>query len=125
MVQAPSRKVEGRYEPHPIHKWKADIVRVAKSVSRGRPPVVVPLALHIVAVFPRPAKLLTKRWAVMALPHAIKPDADNVAKAVQDCLNGVIWRDDCVISELTCRKRYAVIGEESGIHVVVYNISLN
>ena len=40
------------------------------------------------------------------LRPATKPDVDNLAKLVLDSLNGVIWRDDAQIVELTVSKHY-------------------
>lgn len=36
-----------------------------------------------------------------------KPDADNVVKAIFDGCNGVLWRDDVLVTDLRVRKRYA------------------
>ena len=36
-----------------------------------------------------------------------KPDLDNLIKFVQDCGNGVLWRDDCRIATLTAAKYYS------------------
>ena len=38
---------------------------------------------------------------------AVKPDADNLAKAALDACNGIIWRDDALICSLLVKKRYA------------------
>ena len=38
-----------------------------------------------------------------------KPDADNVAKVVCDSLNGIAYRDDSQVAELTVRKFYGEI----------------
>lgn len=43
-----------------------------------------------------------------------KPDADNIAKAVLDALNGIAYKDDSAIVECVVKKRY---GEVS--HVIV------
>ena len=37
----------------------------------------------------------------------LRPDADNVAKAVLDGCNGVVWRDDCQVVMLQAHKRYS------------------
>ena len=38
---------------------------------------------------------------------AVKPDADNLAKAALDACNGIIWCDDALICSLLVKKRYA------------------
>lgn len=40
------------------------------------------------------------------IPAVKKPDADNVAKAVLDALNGAAWVDDKQVIMLTVKKRY-------------------
>ena len=36
-----------------------------------------------------------------------KPDADNIAKAVCDALNGIACKDDSQVVDLTVRKHYS------------------
>lgn len=38
----------------------------------------------------------------------VKPDLDNVAKAILDAMNGFAWKDDNQITDLTIRKRYTL-----------------
>jgi Holliday junction resolvase RusA-like endonuclease len=38
-----------------------------------------------------------------------KPDLDNAAKAILDACNGVVYRDDAQVVQLTCRKTYGSI----------------
>lgn len=35
-----------------------------------------------------------------------KPDLDNTAKSILDALNGILWKDDAVITDLHLKKRY-------------------
>lgn len=51
-----------------------------------------------------------------ALQPTTKPDLTNLAKAIEDGLNGVAYRDDSQIVELTLRKVYA---ETPATHVVL------
>lgn len=37
-----------------------------------------------------------------------KPDIDNVEKAIFDACNGILWRDDVQVVEVTKRKRYSL-----------------
>ena len=62
-------------------------------------PLEGPLVVNIVAIFKRPK-------TVDRAQHTVKPDATNVAKAVEDALNGVLWKDDSQIVCLTIRKLY-------------------
>ena len=53
--------------------------------------------------------------------HTSKPDADNVAKAVLDACNGVVFRDDSQIVILIATKAFS---EEPGVRVVIRECSL-
>lgn len=50
-----------------------------------------------------------------------KPDIDNVEKAIFDGLNGVVWRDDVQVVDVTKRKRYA---DTPGVVVTVIPIGV-
>ena len=47
-----------------------------------------------------------------------KPDIDNYGKSILDALNGIAWRDDSYIIELSQRKEYA---NKDGAVVYVYD----
>src|ERR1700722_9364960 len=41
-------------------------------------------------------------------PVIIRPDLSNCLKLIEDCAsNGVIYKDDCIIASIHCRKLYA------------------
>lgn len=67
----------------------------------------VRVVLHLVCAIP--ASWSTKKRQ-SAIGHQIrpttKPDIDNTAKALFDAMNGVVWRDDVQVVELTARKMY-------------------
>lgn len=67
--------------------------------------------VEIIADFTVP-KRSSKRKAADLLhrPHMQKPDADNVAKAVLDGLNGIAYHDDKAVSDLIVSKRYGLVG---------------
>ena len=58
---------------------------------------------------------LPKRWPKRLQQQAldgevfpnVKPDLDNVVKAVLDAMNGVVYRDDAQVVNLVATKRYA------------------
>jgi Holliday junction resolvase RusA-like endonuclease len=88
-----------------------------------------PLGCEIVAVFARTAELLRKvkgghKYPTWRLPHAVKPDADNIAKSVLDAVEkaGIIL-DDKQIALLTVGKHYAMIHEEPRVEVRIWSLA--
>ena len=88
-----------------------------------------PLGCEIVAVFPRTAELLRKvkgghKYPTWRLHHAVKPDADNIAKSVLDAIEkaGIIG-DDKQIALLTVGKHYAMIHEEPRVEVRIWSLA--
>ena len=55
--------------------------------------------------------------------HTKKPDADNLAKAVLDSLNGLIWVDDAQVCELSVSKWIAAGDERAGVTVRIYELA--
>lgn len=70
-----------------------------------------PLRMTITAYMPIP-KSTSKRQMDMMLVDAIlptkKPDNDNIAKSICDALNGIAYKDDRQIVDLSVKKRYAI-----------------
>ncbi|MGI9489773.1 MAG: RusA family crossover junction endodeoxyribonuclease [Geminicoccaceae bacterium] len=67
------------------------------------------LNVDLEAVVPIPSSWSGKRQRAAAAGeiHATKrPDLDNIIKAAKDALNGIVWRDDSLIVNLTARKLY-------------------
>ena len=69
-----------------------------------------PCVLRIDAYFEVP-KSKSKRFREAALLDqerpTKKPDADNIVKAIQDALNGLVYKDDAYIVHLACQKFYS------------------
>jgi len=87
---------------------------IAEAFTRAAPdlekPYNGPVALGIVFTFKRPQSRLNE------VVHTIKPDVDNLAKAVMDALNSVAWHDDSQVIRLSVSKRWApiIFGGSSG-----------
>ena len=68
-----------------------------------------PVRMRIDAYYSIPQSASRKKHTAM-LTHEVlptkKPDADNVAKIICDSLNGVAYRDDTQVVDLTVRKFY-------------------
>ena len=76
-----------------------------------------PLFASITAIFPIPSSLSKKRRALFnGKRYCKKPDADNVAKAILDSLNGVAYRDDSAVSSLLVYKSY---GDDARVTVSI------
>lgn len=75
------------------------------------------LAITIVLYYPRP-KSMAKYKRRMAqkgvLRPTVKPDVDNVIKAILDALNGVAFEDDRQIVQVECEKWYDITEENEG-----------
>lgn len=86
------------------------LVRLAAAAAMGPGrPMDGPLALEIEAVHAVPPSWSNKRrLAALAgeLHPVVKPDFDNVAKAIGDAGNGVVWVDDRQIVRCLSIKRY-------------------
>jgi Holliday junction resolvase RusA-like endonuclease len=51
-----------------------------------------------------------------------KPDADNIAKVILDALNGIAYRDDTQVVDLTVSMRY---GTYSAVFVEIQEVDNN
>ena len=84
-------------------------------------PLEGPVRLTVEAVFALPASWSKKkRAAMLGRPHTSKPDASNVAKAIEDALNRIAYADDAQIAEAVTRKRW---GEAAETRVTVETLT--
>jgi len=70
----------------------------------------VPLKATIKCFYPMPKSMPKyKRDMILngELYPIVKPDLDNVAKAILDALNGILYKDDNQVVELFVTKRYS------------------
>lgn len=98
------------YTPAKTRSYEGVITTLAMEAMRGSAPSDQPLALELDMCFEIPRSW--PLWKAQAARQGkvvptTKPDADNVAKAVKDACNGVVWRDDCQVVTVMIRKRYS------------------
>lgn len=108
------------YDPAKSRKFKEDVARIAKQErpSGFEPFKGKPLGLNLEFIMPR-LKNHPKR---KIKPHIVKPDITNLAKGIEDALNGICYHDDSTIIEEHLYKRYALPGEEPGIRLELWRI---
>ena len=102
---------------HPIHVFKAVVQLAAHQAFQG-PPHDGPVILALQFLMPRP-KSHGKRRRQGREPHTGKPDCDNLAKAVMDSLNEILWVDDSQIFCVSVTKLYAEDARGPGVDVEV------
>lgn len=87
--------------------WCA-VQQVGQRCLQGPLVVSVTLEMDVPASWPA-----SKRFAALAgkIRPTGKPDLDNCVKCILDALNGVLWRDDAQVVELSVSKRYGYIAQ--------------
>jgi Holliday junction resolvase RusA-like endonuclease len=107
--------------------WRGDVKRFAIDAYKG-PLIEGPLRVRMVFTMARPkghfrsgkhAHLLRDGARI---EHASKPDVLKMARAVEDALTGIIWRDDAQIYDEHLTKLY---GETPGVMVAVESLPIN
>lgn len=119
----PRPRVRGRgrgvYDPGTANEWKK-LVRLAGRSCRPKVALEGPVAVAIKFLLPRPKRLYRKADSHGELPCNVKPDIDNLAKAVLDALtDDGWWWDDAQIDELHCQKWYHAKAGRPGAVVTV------
>lgn len=82
--------------PHPIAAFKAT-VRLAVEQIYHRRPLCGPVRVDCLFVFPRQSARVWKTKPMPRYRHVVKPDRDNLDKAVLDSLRGMLFVDDCQV----------------------------
>lgn len=80
-------------------KTKADEKAVRDAYHGIKHEGAVSVEIHVYGKLPK-----SRPKRIESEPNTVKPDADNIAKAVLDGLNGVAFEDDSQVTELTVIK---------------------
>lgn len=118
------RPVIGHYTPEKTRTWEGIARTLAMNAMRSRLPMHDPVAIQLRITLPVPAGWPQwKRTLALegGIAPTVKPDADNVEKAVKDALNGVVWHDDCQVVHCTKLKRY---GAAPGVHIIIVPLGI-
>ena len=105
--------------PEKTRRWEDDARIMARQAVGANPPIAGPVAVEIRATFSIPAGWPEwKRLEALGgwIAHTTKPDADNLAKAAMDALNGIVFVDDSQATSVHVVKNY---GEKPGVVIHV------
>lgn len=98
------------YTPEKTRHWERTVKTIAAKAMRGRSQMTGAPALSVAFFLPIPLSWPAwKRKAAAdgAIAATGKPDASNLAKAVEDAMNGTVWADDAQIVQMMVWKAYA------------------
>jgi Holliday junction resolvase RusA-like endonuclease len=95
----------GVYTPRKTAAFETALAWNAKLAMRGRPLLLGPLRIDVMAVF--------------AHEPTHKPDADNILKACMDAMQGVVFRDDAHVVDARVVK---VQGSRPGLRIEVLRV---
>lgn len=113
------------YDPKKVKQFKIAVGNMAKEQMKQNEWERLedrPLMLDV--TFYRPiqqsiSKAEHDRRARHEVLPIVKPDNSNYLKSLEDALNGIVWKDDALITDIRARKRYA---EQPRIEIEVEEI---
>lgn len=107
------------YTPAKTAAYERNVAAFAKHAMKRLPPSARPLFFAATVVIKPPGSwsLVKQAAAIEAkIAPSVKPDLDNILKALYDGMNGVVWTDDAQIVTTFARKMY---GRVPGVYVRV------
>ena len=99
--------------------WEEKVKSAAKQGMGDTPPLETPVSVYGYFGLSVPSSHSKKRTTACLEGREApskKPDLDNMAKAVLDAMNGVVFKDDSQIINLHLKKVYSI---EVGVNVLV------
>jgi Holliday junction resolvase RusA-like endonuclease len=101
------------YTPSKTVNYEADVARSASDAMGAADPFQGPVRIGLLISFPLPKSKRATRNRPAAYWHTSKPDASNILKAIEDAMNGIVYRDDSQIAEIAITKIYDQAGRAS------------
>lgn len=111
-TKTPSGKSNG------VAEFKALVKLCASQAYRGSP-LQGPLKVDCLFVFPRESSKFWKSKPTPRYPHTVKPDRDNLDKAVLDSLKGILFVDDAQVCAGELQKWRASGDEQPHVQITV------
>lgn len=107
------------YTPEATVAYESLVKLVAAQAMAGREAYTGPIRMELDIILPIPQSwsgVRQRRAAAGEIAPTVKPDADNVEKAIKDGCNGVAYRDDAQVVQASKRKIYGLV---PGVAVVL------
>jgi len=101
------------YTPEKTKTYETKVAEIATNAMGDQEPLETPVVVSIWIYLQIPKSYSKKRFAdcINQLERPTKkPDIDNVAKAVTDAMNGIVYQDDSQIVSIHIHKYYASTG---------------
>lgn len=98
--------------------WKATVAECALAARTSPELLDGALAVSFAVYLPRPKSHFGKRGLRPSAPAfpTVKPDVLKLARAIEDALTGIVWRDDAQIVKEVLSKEY---GEPARVEIEV------
>lgn len=107
------------YTPDTADGWKT-LVQYGAKRHRLEQPLSGPLRLWIDLFMPRPQYMQTAKFPDYPVPFDVKPDRDNMEKAVLDSLTDIeFWHDDAQVCGGEVCKWYCAKDGKPGASVII------
>ena len=109
--------------PARVKQWKKTVATYALQAAwEAGWSAEADMPLHLSALFlmPRP-KSMPKRRADRE-HMVVRPDLDNLVKALKDACNEILWVDDSQVAAMSIAKQRAALGEATGVFVTVHTL---
>ncbi|MBB3103772.1 RusA family crossover junction endodeoxyribonuclease [Azomonas macrocytogenes] len=98
------------FTPAKTVAYESLVALAAQEAMRGRELITGPVLIELQILHGVPQSMSKKRKSLALageIKPMLKPDTDNVLKAICDGCNGVVWRDDVQATDGMFRRRYA------------------
>lgn len=120
VLHSGGRAFASNYTPKdsPVNAFKAACQLHAQMIFSESDLLDEPIGMDLVFVLPRP-KSVPKRLGDGRQRHVSRPDVDNLRKAVQDALEGIVYRNDSLVCESQTIKYRAAAGEQCSTTITI------
>jgi Holliday junction resolvase RusA-like endonuclease len=99
-----------RFTPKRQRDFMGAVKTFASRAMAGQPPLDGPLEMSVRATYLTPDSWSQKKKD-RAKWRTSKPDADNIAKLLQDSMNKIVFADDAQVARLVVEKQYGPIAQ--------------